>query len=165
MGLILRLGSGFLKIQPSFKYWNAKLKTPEVECEDWFEKQFNRYETERGGMNALIEKQTGVIGHAGLVVQTVDRNTELEIAYLLLPVGRNKGFATEAAIKCRDVAFQKSYSDSLISIISITNITSANVAAKNGVRIAKQTMYNENAVNIFRISKTKWQNIYPNTSH
>ena len=47
-------------------------------------------------MNALVEKQTGaLIGHAGLLVQTVDDIIELEIAYSLLPSGRNKGYATK----------------------------------------------------------------------
>ena len=144
----------FFKDPASFKYWIAKLETPEVECENWYEKQFNRYETERGGMNALVEKQTGVlIGHAGLLIQTVDDITELEVAYSLLPSGRNKGYATEAARKCMNVAFQKDYSDSLISIISLTNTPSANVAAKNGMKVEKQTIYHGNTVNIFRINK------------
>jgi ribosomal-protein-alanine N-acetyltransferase len=147
----------FFKDPTSFKYWNAKLETPEVECANWYEKQFNRYKTEQGGMNALIDKQTGtLIGHAGLVIQTVDDITELEVAYSLLPSGRNKGYATETARKCINVAFQKRYSDSLISIISLTNTPSVNVALKNGMKAEKQTIYHENQVNIFRISGEDW---------
>ncbi|MBS1577911.1 MAG: GNAT family N-acetyltransferase, partial [Bacteroidetes bacterium] len=65
-------------------------------------------------MNALIEKESGrLIGHCGLLVQTVDNITELEIAYSLLPEFWNKGYATEAASKCRDYAFENDFSDSL----------------------------------------------------
>lgn len=147
----------FFKDPASFKYWTADLKAPEVECENWYEKQFNRYETNRGGMNALIEKESGkLIGHAGLLVQVVDGITELEVAYSLSPKGRNKGYATEASRKCIDVAFQKGYSDSLISIISNTNEPSVKVANKNGMKADKQTIYNQNAVTIFRMNKVDW---------
>ena len=103
-------------------------------------------------MNALIEKQTGqLIGHCGLLVQTVDEIKELEIAYSLLPAYWNKGYATEAAMKCRDVAFENKFSDSLISIISVTNVPSEKVALKVGMKKDKETVYNGNRVNIFRM--------------
>ena len=149
----------FFKDPASFKHWIGELQEPKVECENWYRKQFIRYETGRGGMNALIEKKNGnLVGHCGLLIQMVDNTVELEIGYSLLPDYINKGFATEAAIKCRDHAFQNSFSDSLISIVSLTNTPSANVAMKNGMTIKKQTVYNQNAVNIFGIHKIDWQN-------
>ncbi len=136
----------------SFLHWKSERLSPEKECQDWYEKQFGRYETNRGGMNALIEKSTGyLIGHCGLLVQQVDGITELEIGYSLLPAGRNKGYATEAAIRCKEFAFQKRFADSLISIISKTNQPSMNVAVKNGMKPEKQTVYNQNEVIIYRV--------------
>lgn len=154
----------FFKDPSSFQYWVTELKAPEVECENWYKKQFDRYETGRGGMNALIEKGSNkLIGHAGLLVQQVDGKAELEVAYSLLPEQRNKGYATEAARKCIDVAFQNEYWSTLISIISTTNKPSANVAIKNGMKADKQTVYNQNDVTIFRISKMDWSHFRPNT--
>jgi len=142
----------FFKDPSSFEHWVTERQAPELECQHWYAKQFNRYETDQGGMNALIEKSTGkLIGHAGLLVQYVDGMEELEVAYSLVPGFRNKGFASEAAKKCKEFAFQKNLAPSLISIISLTNTPSANVALKNGMKIEKQTIYNQNAVNIFRI--------------
>ena len=70
----------FFKDPISFQYWNATIENPLVECENWYKKQFHRYENDLGGMNALIEKETGrLIVHCGLLVQTVDDVTELEI--------------------------------------------------------------------------------------
>lgn len=145
------------------QHWIAELKSPEIECKYWYAKQFYRYNNDLGGMNALIEKVTGkLIGHCGLLIQNVDGAQELEIGYSLLPNFWNRGFATEASKKCRDFAFENEFSDSLISIISLTNKPSENVAVKNGMTIDKQTIYNKNKVNIFRIYKTKWMSIIKN---
>ena len=135
-------------------YWVSEKESPERECEKWYEYQFHRYANDKGGMNALVEKQTGkLIGHSGLLVQTIDGNTELEVAYSLLPEFWNKGYATEAAMKCKDYAFQNNFCDSLISIISLTNIPSEKVALKNGMFVDRKIIYNGNEVNIFRVNK------------
>ena len=142
------------------QYWISEVESPEIECKKWYEKQFNRYEKNLGGMNALIEKQTGkLIGHSGLLIQQVDNISELEVAYSLLPEFWNKGYATEAAKKCRDFAFENYFSDSLISIISLTNKPSENVALKNGMSIEKVSEYHGNKVNIYRIFKSGWNKI------
>ncbi len=142
------------------QHWISELKNPEIECNNWYKKQFHRYQNDLGGMNALIEKETGkLIGHCGLLIQNVDGKPELEIAYSLLPEFWNKGFATESAKKCRDFAFENNFSESLISIISLTNKSSESVAIKNGMKIDKVTEYNKNRVNIFRIYKSEWNKI------
>jgi RimJ/RimL family protein N-acetyltransferase len=147
----------FFEDPESFRYWNAPLQPPKIECARWYDKQFGRYDENLGGMNALIEKLSGkLVGHCGLLVQRIDSSLELEIGYSLLPEFWNTGFATEAAMKCRDVAFSRNYSPSLISIISLTNTPSARVAEKNGMIIDKQTVYYNNPVNIFRITREKW---------
>ncbi|MES2847835.1 MAG: GNAT family N-acetyltransferase [Bacteroidota bacterium] len=137
-------------------YWVEEKGTPEEECKKWYAKQFNRYENNLGGMNALIERSSGkLIGHCGLLVQNIDGKKELEIAYSLLPAYWNKGYATEACVKCRDIAFENKFSGSLISIISVINLPSEKVARKIGMKKNGQTVYNGNAVNIFRIKNEK----------
>lgn len=136
----------------SFKYWEGPREDPMVDCDAWYKKQFWRYENDMGGMNALVEKETGLlVGHCGLLVQTVEDKTELEIAYSLLPQFRGRGFATEAAAKCRDFAFEKEFADSLISIISVPNLPSQHVAIKIGMKKDFVTIYNQNEVYIYRI--------------
>ncbi len=148
----------FFKEPSSFEHWAGQFDKPEMECKKWFGRQKERYENDEGGMNALIDKQSGMlIGYAGLLIQKVDQKIELEVAYSLLPEYRNKGYASEAAMKCRDYAFENNFADSLISIISLTNAPSENVANKNGMKIDKQTVYKENQVNIFRIYKNDWK--------
>ncbi len=143
----------FFEDPASFQYWKEERALPELECVRWYEKQQWRYHNNRGGMNALIEKTSGkLIGHAGLVVQTVDRITELEIAYSLMPAFRGRGFASEAAQQCKITAFENQWATSLISIISVTNTPSIQVATRNGMIIDKKTIYNDNEVYIFRIT-------------
>lgn len=138
-------------------YWETDLESPEKECEKWFLKQEFRCQNNLGGMNALIEKTSNkLVGHAGLLIQELDGKKELEVAYSLLPTFWNKGYATEAAKTCRDFAFNKELSTSLISIISVTNIPSRNVALKNGMLIHSTTLYNNNKVHIYRINHQKW---------
>lgn len=140
------------------QYWISAWEPPEIACEKWYKKQFYRYAHNLGGMNALVDKKLGkLIGHCGLLIQTVDQKTELEIAYSLLPEYWNRGLATEAAKKCRDYAFENDLSDSIISIISLTNTPSENVALKNGMQVDKITKYKGNTVNIFRIDKAAWK--------
>ena len=140
-------------------YWVSEDRLPGIKCENWYKKQEYRYDNDKGGMNALIEKSSGMlIGHSGLLVQTVDDKTELEIAYSILPEFWNQGYATEAAIKCKNFAFKNDFANSLVSITSLANISSEKVAIKNGIRVTKTTFYNDNKVNIFRINRTEWKN-------
>lgn len=148
----------FFNHPSSFEHWAGEFDKPEAECKKWFARQAERYRNDEGGMNALIEKQSGkLVGYCGLLIQTVDQKREMEVGYSLLHEYRNKGYATEASRKCIDFAFQNNFTDSVISIISLTNIPSTNVALKNGMKIEKQTVYKENQVNIFRIHKSDWQ--------
>lgn len=136
----------------------SNLQDPKERCNAWFERVFNRYEKNLGGMNVLIEKATNqFIGQCGLLLHTVDEIEELEIGYSLLPSQRGKGFAIEAAKKCRDFAFENNFRSSLISIIDINNLKSAQLAINSGMQLEKQTNYNNSLVNIFRINKSDFE--------
>jgi RimJ/RimL family protein N-acetyltransferase len=139
------------------QHWIEEKVSPELSCKNWYQKQQWRYENDKGGMNALIEKATNkLIGHAGLLVQTVDEVSELEIGYSLLPEFWGNGFASEAAQKCKDFAFENNFSESLISIISLSNFPSQKVATKNGMKVDRKTIYKLNEVYIYRIRYADW---------
>lgn len=139
------------------RHWVSEYKLPRVQCEMWYMRQQQRYDEDLGGMNTLVERSSGkLVGHAGLLLQQVDGRKEMEVAYSLLPAFWGKGYATEAALKCRDYAFENNFADSLISIISITNTPSINVALRNGMYADRDTVYNNNEVTIFRITREAW---------
>ncbi len=136
------------------EHWFFERKIPELACEDWYRSQFARIERDQGGMNAVLEKESGkLIGHCGLLIQRVDGIQELEIGYGLLPEFWGKGYATEAVRVCIKTAFQRNLVDSLISIIATGNLQSERVAQKNGLQLEKVTAYHGNHVDIFRIRK------------
>ena len=129
-------------------------KDPYKQCRNWFDRLAYRYENDLGGMNMLIDKAAGeAVGQCGILIQEVDKKLEFEIGYSIMPRFWGLNFATEAAIKCKECAFERNYTNSLISIIHVDNIRSEKVARKNGMDIEKQTIFRDMPVNIFRINK------------
>ena len=135
------------------QYWEGLPNIAETACKEQFDAIFERYDKGLGGMNALILKNTNqLVGICGLLVQTVDQIQELEIGYSVLPEYWQKGYAYEAAKKCKDYAFELKLSPSLISIIHVDNVPSQKVALKNGMLQDKTTTYKENPVHIYRVT-------------
>lgn len=127
--------------------------SPKEKCEKWFDKVFHRYNNSLGGMNALIDKESGkLVGQCGLLIQTIDGVEELEIGYSLIKEFRGKGYALEAASKCKEFAIQYKLANSLISVIIPENLSSIAVAEKNGMIREKITLQNGDLVAIYRIN-------------
>ena len=148
----------FCKYPDSLKYIfsqeQLKVEDPIERCRMWFNKVFHRYENGLGGMNALVDKQTGeFVGQCGLLIQTIDDNEELEIGYSIMPSYRGKGFASEAANRCKEFASENDYTTSLISVIVPQNLDSIKVAMNNGMKLSKTTISNGDLVNIYRVNK------------
>jgi RimJ/RimL family protein N-acetyltransferase len=125
-----------------------------VLCENWFKKVFHRYENNLGGMNAILLKESGkLIGQCGLLIQTVEGKERLEVGYSLLPQYRGKGYATEAAVKCKEFAFENNIASELISMIHIDNKASEKVALKNGMSLESIIDYEGMMAKIYTINK------------
>ena len=108
----------------------------ENEVQEWIDKQINRYREIGLGLWAVILNETGeMIGQCGLTMQKYIDNQVLEIGYLFQKAFWHYGYATEAAIACRDYAFDKLEVEEVFSIIRDTNIASQNVAKRIGMTI------------------------------
>jgi len=140
-------------------FWEGLPDDPRQACRDFFEKTFERYHHGTGGLQALLNKETGLlVGVCGLLIQEVVATSELEVAYSILPAHRLNGYATEAARACRDAAFAKGWARSLISIIHSKNVPSQRVAQKNGMQFEKKLVYKNNPVHIYRIRDVDYFN-------
>mgnify|MGYP001828034481 CR=1 FL=1 len=135
------------------EFWNGLPNDPEIACKEDFERTFFRYRNDLGGKMALISKATEeLVGLSGLLVQDINDNKELEIAYSLLPKFWKQGFAIEAAAQCKSYAKANKLANSLISIIHVDNIPSQQVALKIGMLLDSSTTYYGNPVHIYRLS-------------
>ena len=142
----------FYKDPTSTEFWEGIPEDPVEACKAQFNRQFERYEKNIGGMNALIDIASGkLVGICGLLLQEFDGRKEWEIGYSLMPEFRGKGYATEAAQYCKKIAFKNELAPSLISMIHIDNLPSQAVAVRNGMSRDSQTTYKDNPVYIYRV--------------
>ena len=109
----------------------------EEEVQDWLDRQIGRYKRYGFGLWAAILKETGeMIGQCGLTMQPWKDKEVLEIGYLFERGYWHNGYATEAAVACREYAFEKLGAQEVCSIIRDTNIASQRVARRNGMTAA-----------------------------
>ena len=108
----------------------------DAEIWEGIDTQLQRYKEHGFGVWAVILKENGeLIGQCGLSMQPCDNREVLEIGYIFQKKYWHKGYATEAAIACREYAFDTINADEVFSIIRDTNIASQNVARRNGMSI------------------------------
>lgn len=104
------------------------------EVQSWLDRQLTRYKEHSFGLWAVVLKETSVvIGQCGLTMQDVCGAQVPEIGYLFAYDYWHRGYATEAAIACREYAFHRLGFEAVYSIIRDTNLASQNVAKRNGM--------------------------------
>lgn len=107
------------------------------EVQEWLDRQIGRYKRHGFGLWAAVLKETGeMIGQCGLTMQPWKDREVLEIGYLFERRYWHNGYATEAAVACREYAFEKLGAQEVCSIIRDTNIPSQRVAERNGMTVA-----------------------------
>lgn len=108
----------------------------DVEVDEWLERQLARYKKDGFGLWAVIRKEDGAfVGQTGLTMQDVGGQMVPEAGYLLKRKYWHMGFATEAAVGCRDHAFNVLNLDAVYSIIRENNAASRAVAERNGMTV------------------------------
>ena len=109
----------------------------DTEVQEWLDRQISRYQKWNFGLWAVILKENDeLIGQCGLTMQPWKGREVLEIGYLFNKAYWHKGYATEAARACKKYAFEILKAEEVCSIIRDTNISSQNVALRNGMKKA-----------------------------
>lgn len=104
------------------------------EAQAWLDKQLLRYEKDGFGLWAVVLKRSGeMIGQCGLSWQDWNGKQVLEVGYLFQKAFWHQGYAAEAAIACKNYAFDTLHASEVYSIIRDTNLPSQRVACRNGM--------------------------------
>lgn len=110
------------------------------ETVQWVERNMSLHEERDLGLRALVLKDTGeFIGQCGFLPQDLDGEEFVEIGWHVRRDLWRRGYATEAALRLRDYAFETLRVDPLISLIRPENLPSAGVAKKLGMNPDRTT--------------------------
>lgn len=107
----------------------------DAETDAWMQRQLARYKEWGFGLWGVYLKDTGrMIGQCGITMQDYRDGLIPEIGYLFARAYWHQGYATEAAVACREYGFHTLGFDTLYSIIRDTNLPSRRVASRNGMQ-------------------------------
>ncbi|MFZ1686700.1 MAG: GNAT family N-acetyltransferase [Flavobacteriales bacterium] len=125
----------------------------EEDCTAFIQRTLDRIARDGSGLNVVSDvEQDRPLGMVGLLTQEVDGIDELEIGYHLLPSSWGRGYATEAAIACREFAQVRKLALSVISLIDPDNHKSQAVATRNGMQVEKRTVHRGVEALVFRVA-------------
>ncbi|MEV4567921.1 GNAT family N-acetyltransferase [Nonomuraea sp. NPDC049419] len=116
----------------------------------WIEWNQRLYAEHGHGLWLITLQDTGeFVGNCGLTVQNVEGAIHVEIGYLVRADLQGNGYATEAAVACRDHARDALHLDRLIAIINPDNVPSQRVAEKLGLTLERSATWNDRKVSIY----------------
>jgi RimJ/RimL family protein N-acetyltransferase len=107
------------------------------EAQQWINWNSGLYKEHGFGLWVMALPDGEFVGECGLTIQVVDGVDEVEIGYHVLPAHQRRGYASEAAAACRDIARERFAVDRLIAIINPANRPSQAVAERIGLRLEK----------------------------
>lgn len=113
-----------------------------------------RYEEWGFGLWATVLRETGkLVGRCGLLLQNLDGDPEVEVAYLIAPNHWGRGLASEAARGIRDYGFEILKQERLVSIIHVENERSKQVARAVGMAFDRTSKYLHIDVDVFAMRR------------
>lgn len=108
------------------------------ETMEWIKWTLKNYDEYGVGLWIVEDKVTGeFLGQCGIVPQEVDGVMEMEIGYLFVRRVWGKGYATEAALACKNYGFERLKLNRMVSLPDVNNIPSTKVAERIGMQEVK----------------------------
>lgn len=128
---------------------------------NWIQWNIENYAVFGFGLWAVVLKESGsVIGDCGVTMQTIHGKIKPEIGYHIHKDYQRKGYATEAAVKCRDYIFENTPFGAIYSYMKYTNIGSYSVAMKNGMRLVDEFEDPVNTITkVYAITREEWKRL------
>lgn len=128
----------------------------------WVGRNLERYEEHGCAFYVVCDKETlAPMGQVGILMQTVQDKLIHEVGYLMHRSYWRNGYASEAAIACRDLAFREFDAPVVHSIIHPDNIPSQGVARKMGMQPYPELVeFHGGEFLLFHITRKDW-NVLP----
>lgn len=102
------------------------------------------------GLLVLVNKEDRtLVGHAGLVPQTIEGNEEIEIGYWISRKYWGKGYATESAKTLLEYGNKLLDRQRFIALIQPDNVASIKVAKKIGMELDKKIVIGGQDVQVY----------------
>lgn len=121
-------------------------------------KNRERYRVFGSGLWAVVLQETGeMIGDCGITMQNIDGFIRPEIGYHIGKNFQRRGFATEAAKKCRDWVFENTPFGMVYSYMKKQNVPSSAVEKAIGMhKIDEYTDAEGERTEVYAISREAW---------
>jgi RimJ/RimL family protein N-acetyltransferase len=124
----------------------------------WIEWSRRSYAEHGFGLWTVVLKGDGnLVGDCGLTLQDVDGEMFVEVGYHLNKRHWHRGLATEAAMACRDHAFNAVGVDRLIALIRPENEPSRRVAERLGMSVWRQTERSGIPHLVYSLTRLEWR--------
>lgn len=140
----------------TMKHYPAPFDAAKVE--NWIKTNHERYSTFGFGLWTVVLKETGeVIGDCGVTMQNIHGSIRPEIGYHIGRPWQRQGYASEAAICCRNYIFRHTPFNTVYSYMKYTNAASYAVAVKNGMRFIEEYDDPTNVrTKVYAITREEW---------
>lgn len=131
-------------------YPSTKNESETMEWIEWTQTNYDKYGV---GLWIVEDKVTGeFLGQCGIAPQEVDGVIEMEIGYLFVRRVWGKGYATEAALACKNYGFEKLKFNRMVSLPDVNNIPSTKVAERIGMLVMKTIIKWGKEVYVYSVS-------------
>lgn len=131
----------------------------ETRVRRWIDKNIQRYQIFGFGLWAVVLKETGeMIGDCGITLQNINGVIKPEIGYHFNKKYWRKGYAKEAARKCRDYIFENTPFHIVYSYMKQSNIASSATAMSNGMKKVEEYVDDEQEITVvYAITRDEWK--------
>ncbi|WKA54653.1 GNAT family N-acetyltransferase [Planococcus shixiaomingii] len=118
---------------------------------------YRSYKTDpKLGLRVLVRKKDlKLVGHAGLVPQTINGAEELEIGYWIAREHWGQGYATEAAKALKEYGSHKLGKERFVSLIQPENVASRKVAERIGLALEEEIVLGGREVCVYSNARGK----------
>ena len=130
----------------------------EARVQNWINKNIERYRVFGFGLWAVCLNATGeMIGDCGLTMQRIGGTILPEIGYHIHQDYQRRGYASEAASRCLQYAFEDLQLPEVYSYMKYDNKASCGVAKKNGMRLVETYPDEVNTfTRVYAITREEW---------